>query len=266
MEKIIEFILSNKFYAPIIYVVVAIIVYNVLVKINNNIGKLGKRKSDKKKGTVIRLINSVIKYILVIIVLLMILDLYGVNTTSILASLGIVSLVIGLAFQDTMKNMLSGILIILDDRYNVGDTVKINDFTGEVINLGLQTTKIRDYQGFVFTINNSNIESVINYTENDTNLYLDIPISYDEDIDKVEKVLKKLSSKIEKIENVKGPLSLLGVDSFGDSSIIYKISIPTKPYKHFGVKREVLKLLKITFDKEGIVVPYNQLDVHIKEK
>ena len=264
MEKVLNFLLSVKFYGPIIYVVVAMIVYNIISSLVNRISKNRKGKNHKKRETVVNLINSVFKYILVLTIVLMTLDLYGVNTTSILASLGIVGLVVGLAFQDTMKNMLSGILIILDNRYNVGDTVKINDFTGEVISLGLQTTKLKDYQGDVFTINNSSISSVINYTEYDTNMYLDIPISYSENIEKVERVLNKLSAKVEKIENVKSGIQLLGVESFEDSSVLYKICIITKPYKHFGVKREFFKLLKTTFDKEGIEIPFNQIDVHMK--
>ena len=195
----------------------------------------------------------------------MILEVYGVNTSSIIASLGIAGFVIGLAFQDTMKNALSGIGIILDNRYNVGDIVKLNDFTGEVLNLGLQTTKLKALSGDVFTINNSAINSVVNYSEYNTVLFIDIPISYNTDIEKLEKVLKKLNTKVKNIENVVGDLNLLGLDQFLDSSMIYKVSIETKPYMFWNVKREFQKLLKMTFDKEGLEIPFNQLDVHIKD-
>ncbi len=262
MEKIIEFILSVKFYGPIIYVLVAYIIYLAISTLNNKI--IIKTKKNKKRDTVLRLLNSVIKYILLIIIILLTLDLYGYNTNKILASLGIAGLVVGLALQDTIKNMLAGILIIMDDRYNVGDFVKINDFTGEVVMLGLQSTKVKDISGNVYTINNSSISNVINYSNNDSTLFIDIPVSYSTDIEKLEKILKSLEKNILKIENVVGEYTLLGVDSFNSSDITYKISIKTKPFKYFNVKREINKLLKITFDKEGIEIPFNQVDVHMK--
>ena len=266
MKKVIDFLLSVKFYGPIIYIIVGIAFYTIISGVVNKIGKLEKRKNHKKRQTIVNLINNVIKYLIVLIIVLMILELYGVNTTSILASLGVIGLIVGLAFQDTIKNMLAGILIILDDRYNVGDTVKINDFTGEVINLGLQSTKVKNISGNIYTINNSSITSVINYSEVNSTVYLDIPVSYKTDIYKLEKVLTSLKPKVEKIENVVGSLELLGVDSFNASDISYKVSISTKPYKYFNVKREFFKLIKITFDKEGIEIPYTQIDLHIKDQ
>lgn len=264
MEKVVDYLLSFKFYGPIIYLIVGVLLYSIVSKIINKVGSKGKGKIHKKRQTIINLINSIIKYIIIAIIVILILDLYGVNTTSILASLGIVGLVIGLAFQDTMKNALAGIEIILDNRYNVGDTVKINDFTGEVLNLGLQTTKLKDFYGDVYTINNSSISSVVNYSEYDTVMYLNIPISYNTDIDKLEKVLTKLKTKVRNIENVTGDLTLLGLDSFNSSDMTYKVTITTKPYKYFNVKRAFFKLIKETFDKEGIEIPFSQVDVHIK--
>ena len=200
-----------------------------------------------------------------VIVSLIILEIYGVNTTSIVASLSVVGVVIGLAFQDTLKNMLSGIIIIFDNRYNVGDVVEINGFIGEVVSLGLQTTKIQAYTGEMFTILNSNISTVINYTESDTRLILDLGVSYKTDLSKLEKTLNKIKPKLEKIENVNGPLELLGVDSLSSSQVIYRITILCKPYTHFGVKREALKIIKNAFDKDNIEIPFTQVDVHIKE-
>lgn len=268
LNNIIDFILSIKFYGPIVGVILGYLCYKgvnkIIAKIVIKRNKINK-KNHKKEDTVINLIRSIIKYIIIIIVILAILEIYGVNTTSILASLGIVGFVVGLALQDTMKNMLAGIFIIFDNRYNVGDTVKINDFTGEVLSLGLQTTKIKSASGEVFTIQNSSITSVTNYTECDTILYLELGVGYNTDINHLEKVLNKLNTKIKKINNVKSDLNLLGVDSFGSSEIIYKVSITCKPYTHFGVKREMLKLIKIEFDKEGIEIPYTQVDLHLIE-
>lgn len=268
INGVIDFVLSIKFYGPILAIVLGVLIYSGFNKILEGIvqkrNRINKR-NHKKEDTVINLIRSIIKYIIIIIAILAILEIYGVNTTSILASLGIVGFVVGLALQDTMKNMLAGVFIIFDNRYNVGDTVKINDFTGEVMALGLQTTKLKSFSGEVFTIQNSSITSVTNYTECDTVLYVELGVGYNTDIKHLESVLTKLNTKVKKIENVKGDLELLGVDSFGSSEIVYKVSITCKPYKHFGVKREFLKLVKETFDKEGIEIPYTQVDLHVKD-
>lgn len=266
LRSMMEFLLSFKFWGPIIYIFIGYLLNSMLSNLVTKIIKNNKRKNHKKQDTVVKLFNSIFKYIIIVIVLLMILELYGVNTKNIIASLGIFTVVIGLALQDTLKNMLAGILIILDNRYNVGDFVRINDFTGEVTSLGLQTTKLKSSSGEVFTISNTNITNVINYSEANTSLYYGIEVSYDTNIKELEKVLKSLIPKVSKIENVVSEMELLGVDSFNSSSITYKVCITTKPYKYFNVKREFNKILKEAFDKSGIEIPYNQLDVHIKER
>lgn len=267
IDTIVDFLLSKRFYGPIIVILGGMIVYNLFKKIIYKIKtrRYGK-KNHKKEETVLNLIKNIVKYIIMIICSLIILEIYGVNTTSIIASLSVVGVVIGLAFQDTLKNMLSGIIIIFDNRYNVGDVVEINGFTGEVVSLGLQTTKIQAYTGEMFTILNSNISTVINYTESDTRLILDLGVSYSTDITLLEKTLNKIKSKIEKIENVSGPLELLGIDSLSSSQVIYRVTILCKPYTHFGVKREALKIIKNEFDKANIEIPFTQIDVHIKEE
>lgn len=267
VDSVFEFLFSPKFYGPIIAVVGGMLIYNIFKKLILKFKKRrGNKKNYKKEETVLNLIRNIVKYIIIIIVFLIVLDIYGVNTTSIIASLSVVGVVIGLAFQDTLKNVLSGIIIIFDNRYNVGDVVEINGFIGEVVSLGLQTTKVQAYTGEMFTILNSNISTVINYTESDTRLIIDLGVAYDTDFAVLEKCLKKVKPKIESIENVSGQLELLGVDNFSSSQIIYRIAILCKPYTHFGVKREALKIIKIAFDKDNIEIPFTQIDVNIKEK
>lgn len=262
-----KFFGSEKFYMPIIYIVVGILIYVVIAKTITNISRINIKHSkgiDKRKNTVIVLIKNIIKYVIAFIVIIMILSLYGVNTTSLIASLGAATVIIGLAFQDIIKDFLAGIFIIFDNAYAVGDWVKINDFTGEVVSLGLKTTKIKAYTGEVKILSNSSFSEVINYNLNHSRVIIQVPVCYEVDIDKVEAVLNQVKEQIEKNKNVYG-MELLGVDSFEDSSVNYAIVVECYPMTQVGVKREVLKLIKKTFDKEGIVIPYNQLDVHIEK-
>ena len=263
-----KFIQSAKFYMPIIYIISGIIFY---ILIANTITKLSKiniknihSNMDKRRMTVVSLINNIIKYVIAIIVVILILNIYDINTTSIIASLGVASLIIGLAFQDIIKDLLAGIFIIFDNAYAVGDWIEINGFKGEVISLGLKTTKIKAYTGEVKILSNSSFNEVINYNQNYTKLLIYVPFSYNINIEKIENTLEKVKEEIEKSKNVVH-VELLGVDSFAESSINYMMAIDCKPMTHPPIKREALKLIKNTFDKENIEIPYNQLDIHIKE-
>ena len=266
----INIIKSTKFYMPLIYIASGIIIYIIISRTINKLSKINtisshmNKEISKRKATVINLINNIIKYIIAIIVIILILNIYGVNTTSIIASLGAISVIIGLAFQDIIKDFLAGVFIIFDNAYAVGDWIEINGFKGEVISLGLKTTKIRSYTGEVKTISNSSFTEVINYSINYNKLLMNIPIPYGIEIDKVEKALNNIKEKIEQIKNV-FTMNLLGIDNFSDSSIEYTIEIECQPMTEKPVKRETLKYIKQAFEKEKIEIPFNQLDIHIKE-
>ena len=279
LDPIFNFFASDKFYLPIIYIIVGIIAYFIICFFINriskvNIGKLKGKKAtntyivaiDKRKMTIVSLIKNVVKYTIAIIIIIAILSLYGVDTTSIIASIGIVGVVLGLACQDIAKDFLSGVFLIFDNAYAVGDYVEINGFTGEVISLGLKTTKIKAYTGEVKIISNSAFTEVTNYNLKQSKLVIDIPLSYDCDIEKVEKVLNDLVPEIKAIPDVRKEVELLGIERFESSNIIYRIAIDCSPMSQYGVNRAVLRLIKLTFDKNKITIPYEQLDVHIKNK
>ncbi len=266
MEKVIKFITNEKVYMPVVYILIGVIIYSLLSKV---IDKLlsrhsGKSYKDKRKGTIINLLRSVVKYIVLIFIVLGILKLYGVDTTSIIASLGVFAAVIGLAFQDILKDLLAGISIIFDNKYAVGDVVEINGFKGTVIELGLRTTKIKSFSGEVKCIGNASFSEVTNFNMANADLFLKLNVAYDTDIDKLEKVLGGLKKDILNIENVLD-YQLLGLDEFSDSSIVYMVDISCKAMTSLGIKRKVLRLVKDAFDKEGISIPYTTVDVNIRK-
>lgn len=262
-----EFISNKLFYMPILYIATGIIIYLIISKIINKVSKMNAKMNSgiaKRKITIISLIKNIIKYIIAIIVIILILNLYGVNTTSIIASLGVLSVIIGLAFQDIIKDFLAGIFIIFDNEYAVGDWVQINGFTGEVISLGLKTTKIKAYTGEVKVLSNSSFTEVINYNLYPTTLFMEIPFEYDTKLEEIELVLKKVAEEIKKNKNVL-KVELLGINSFEDSYIQYAIAIECKAMKHLAIKRETLKLIKTKVEEQGINLPFNKLDITIKK-
>lgn len=258
----IDFIKSEKFILPIVYIVIGIILIRIVKFIVNKISK--NKYVDKKKKTIISLIKNIVKYLIYIFVILSILSVYGVDTRGIVASLGIAGLVIGLALQDIIADFVSGIFILFDDQYVIGDIVSINDFKGEVIGFGLMSTKIKNSSGDVLILSNSSFKEVINYSRNNSTLVVTLDVSYDTDIDLLEQVLENIRSDVEKISNVIGNYKLLGINDFSTSSIKYLVSIECKANCQYQVKRDYLKLIKKVFDENNIEIPYNKLDVNVR--
>ena len=254
-------------YLPIIYIAIGFLIYFILSKIVDKALKvktIGKKKNDfylKRQHTIVNLIKNIIKYIVAVITFLAILNVYGIKTTSIIASLGILGAIIGLAFLDTIRNLLSGIAIIFDNHYVQGDVVTINGFRGEVIELGLQTTKIKAYDGDVMIINNCNITSVINHSMYNNNLFIELPVSKDVPIATMEKILKSVNKKMVNLINVKKDIDLLGVEDIIGNKYIYKIMIECSAESQFTIKREFMKYLKAEYDKNNINVPGDYFEV-----
>lgn len=262
-----KIITSEKFYLPIIYIVIALVLYliiSTLVDKSLSFNKLGFKKSElqlKREKTIVNLIKNIIKYVIAILCILSILSVYGVKTTSIIASLGVIGAIIGLAFQDTIKSFLAGINIIFDNHFMQGDIVKINDFKGEVLELGLQTTKIKAYSGEVLIISNSSITSVINYSMYDTLLILELPIPSTVSVSQIEDIINKIAPKIENMKEVKGKINLLGIEKLNSNNYIYKVEVNCKANNHFSVNRAFMKYLKEEYAKENIQVPSDRLEV-----
>lgn len=259
--------ISPKIYLPIIYIIAAFIIFLVLSKVVDKLlvfNRINKKKSEfqiKREKTIVKLINNVIKYLLAIFTILAILKVFGVDTTGMITSLGIAGAILGLAFQDIIKNLLRGITIIFDNHYVQGDIVTINGFKGEVIELGLQATKIKSYTGEVMIISNSQIDSLINHSMYDTNLVISLPVSKNVSLEKLESMINSIIPKIKKMDEVKGDVTLLGVDKLDANKYNYSLIINCYPNNHFSVNRAFMKYLKEEYEKNKIEVPGEFLEV-----
>ena len=258
----IDFIASKKFILPIVYIVIGVIVYNVIKFLMKKISKT--KYADKKKKTIIALLKNIIKYLIMIFVVLAILSVYGVDTSSIITSIGVAGVIIGLALQDIVADFLAGVLILFDNHYAIGDVVTIDGFTGEVVNFGLMTTKIRAASGEIMILSNSSFKKVINYNMNNTTHYINIDVAYDTDINKLEKCLNEMKDEVEKISGYVGNYKLLGIQEFASSSIKYMVMLECSNSQRFQVKRDFNMILKKYFDKYKIEIPYMKVDVNIR--
>ena len=257
---------QNKMvYGPILTILIAYLIYNIVKSVLYKIEDPKKYSGYdlKRRKTVVDLITNFIKIFTIVIVLLVILNLFGINTTSIIASLGVASAVIGLAFQDTLKDVIGGVNIIMDNYFIVGDIVKYNDFMGEVISFGFKVTKIKNLNNEVLTVANRNITQIINLSKEKAAVLIKVPIAYEEDIDKVEKVIDKILANISKVEYVDSKaVQYLGVDELCDSSVNLLIKFICERDKQWITKREALKIIKKELDNNGVKIPYQQIEVH----
>jgi len=267
--EVVEKIIIPEVYLPIIYTFIAIIINMIIRKLIYKIvskKQLNVSKSSynyKKMETFKILLVNIIKYVIIIFLLLSILSIYGINITSILAGLGIVGLVVGLALQDLAKDIIAGFTIIIENQYAMGDIISIGDFKGEVIFLGLKTTKIKNYEGQVKIVANRNATEVINYSMEHSLAIVDVDVAYEEDNEKVEKVIENLLEQLsQELPKLKGKIELLGIQALTESSVRYRITAKTYAMEHLNIERIIRKKIKETFDKEKIKIPYPQIEVH----
>lgn len=259
-----EYVLKKEVIGPIIVLITSYIIYFLLKKIIKKAFQIKNKKIDEKRQkTLESLILNIIKYCIVVLSILSILSIYGVDTKTFAASFGVVGVVVGLAFQDLLKDFISGASILLENQYRVGDVITIGDFKGEVLELGLKTTKIKAYTGEIKIIANRNILEVINHTLEDARAIVNIGVSYEEDLEKVEDTLNDLCQKLTKeLSFIKGNVELLGITEFKDSSIEYQMTVTTEVNQQYTVERMIRKRIKQEFDQKGISIPYNQMVIH----
>jgi len=208
--------------------------------------------------------------IIIIIVVFMILSEFGIDITPMLAGAGVVGLAVGLGAQKFIGDLVNGICIIVDDYYSVGDVVTIAGISGLVEEVNIRRTILRDMNGVVHIIPNSEIKIASNLTKNWSRVNINIPVSYSEDLDRVIDVLNKVGLQLSLDEKFKDMIitapQVLRVDNFADSAIEIKMLGDTKPIKQWEVTGELRKRIKKAFDEENIEIPWPHIKVYSGDK
>lgn len=257
-----KFILKKEIIAPIIIVLVAIILCIITEKIFNKLLKIGsKRLNESRIKTINNLIINIIRFIIAFIAMVIILEIYGIDTKSLVTSLGVVGVVVGLALQDILKDFLAGMAIIFEGQYSIGDWVQINGFTGEVLPSNLRSTKLKSLTGEIKIISNRNIVELINYSLSTNITSVDVGVSYDSDVDKVKKSLENVCIKLKEEEKVKDAI-VCGVQSLDASSVVFRVSLYSVYDKKISLERLAKEYILKELKKAGIEIPFNQLVVH----
>ncbi len=231
--------------------------------INKLINKTLKNKKNehllntKRSNTVAEVLKKLIKYILYFLGVIISLEMFNINTTSILATAGIGGIAIGFGAQSLVKDIITGFFIFFEDQYSVGDLVQIGTFQGNVEELGLRVTKLRDFSGELHIIPNSTIQIVTNKTRGPMRALVKISVAYEENIERVVSVLEGICEDI-KLSNesiIEGP-SVLAISNLGDYGIDITIVAKVNPGEQWNTEREIRRKVIEAFDKENIEIPY----------
>ncbi|MFA6644858.1 MAG: mechanosensitive ion channel family protein [Bacilli bacterium] len=224
-------------------------------------------KKFRTKSTIWIIIRSIFKYGSVIVGVFLVLSAWGVQTPTLLAGAGILGLALSFGAQSLIEDVIAGLFIIFEKQFQVGDIIQAHGFRGKVTEIGVRTTTLVDVNGDVLIINNSDLRQTINTSANLSPAICDISIAYDEDIERVEKIIlaniEDLKKRIPDI--VEGPF-YRGVQSLSDSSVVIRMYARTDELKKYQVTRDLNKEMKLLFDRNGIQIPFNQLVVHYEDK
>ena len=220
----------------------------------------------KKGKTISRLVVSFLKWAIGLCAVFFILDAWGAPATATLTGAGVLALIIGLGSQSLVADILAGIFIVFEGDFQVGDIVIVDGWRGEVKEIGVRTTKLLDVGGNIKIVNNSEIKTIVNQTQELSLAKATVSVSYNARIERVEAVIadniNKIKEKIPAI--VKGPI-YMGVNELGESGVELLFVAYCKEDDIYQVQRDINREIKIMFDDNNIEIPFNQLVVHMGE-
>ena len=234
----------------------------VVIFIATFISHLFDNKSRKAK-TVSSLVRSLIKYIVVVAMICAILIVWGVDVIGIVAGVGILTLIIGLGCQSLIQDVISGMFIVFDDYFAVGDTVIIDGFRGTIVDVGLKTTKLQDFGGNIKSITNSSILTVVNMSRMRSVASVTLSVSYNEDVERVEAlIINEIEEIKKKIPNIVDGPWYKGIDAITASSIDFLVLCFVNEDNRFQVTRDLKREFYLLFKKNNVQIPYTQVTIN----
>jgi small conductance mechanosensitive channel len=238
-----------------IVLVVALIIGMVIRRFVRRVAK--RHGVDKKAQTLNSVIGNFFTYLLYFIAIVMILSIFGVNTSSILASAGIIGVAIGLGAQSLVKDIISGVFILFDNYFAVGDYVEAAGYEGFVEEIGIRSSKIRDWSGQLYVFPNGAINGVANYSKGDLVSVLDISVDNREDTNKVLAVLEKACQKMYDNYNnkLKDRPEIWGLEVLDEYKMTFRLSLSANVMDKGSLTREFRKICKTELDNAGIKMP-----------
>ena len=222
-------------------------------------------RAEQRITALTSVLRSVASFAIFTIAGLLILGEIGLNLAPFLAGAGILGIALGFGSQALVKDFLSGLFILVEDQFGVGDIVDLEQGTsGTVEAVSLRTTRLRSVDGTVWHVPNGEIRRVGNKSQHWSRALLDVEVAYDTDIEHAKEVIKRVADELwHEREDVLEEPEVWGVEQLGPNSIVIRLVVKTRPSDQYPVSRMLRQRLKETFDSEGIEMPYPQQTVHI---
>ena len=216
--------------------------------------------NERRQQTMSKLLENVIAYVVYFMAIIAVLSAFTIDITGLIAGAGVLGLAIGFGAQNLVRDIITGFFIIFEDQFSVGDYVRIGQAEGTVEEIGLRTTKVKGFTGELFIFPNGNVTDVVNFSIHNSIAVVDINISYESDMAKVEQLIQEFLEDIQdKYEQIIKPPELLGVQNLTTTEVVMRIIAETLPMQHFAVSRGLRRDLKEFLDTQGVEIPYPRM-------
>ena len=252
----------HDIYKMLLPIVIYILLYFIVTKALKILLRT-KDKNYKKRETIYRFINNILKILILMLIVLSVLSSLGFNVGGFIAGLGLAGAVMGLAFQDFLKDIIAGITIITEDYFAIGDVIEIDDFKGTVLNITLRTTKIKKWDGPVLIINNKLITKVINSSMYNSFAIVDILVDIEENTEKINSILNRNLENFDKTldKNIVDKPKILGINKIDKNYQSIRIICETKSEEQYNIERLLRKYVIDILLKEKVNMPYERLNL-----
>jgi small conductance mechanosensitive channel len=250
-----------------IFKVIAIVLMLFFIKslLDFIIGKISPKTG--KGMSALSLLSSAKSYILVVVGFFWILSAIGVNVSTIFAGVGVVALIVGFGAQSLVEDLVTGLFLVFENEFNVGDIIEVNGFRGWVRAIGIRTTIVEDVGKNRKIINNSDLRNILNRSSSVSTAVATVSVAYDTDLDRLETVLSQSLPAVKKAypDIFVGDVTYMGVQNLGDSGMELRITAETNERDIYTAQRILNKEIKRILDRYSIEIPFPQLVVQEKK-
>ncbi|SDE78487.1 small conductance mechanosensitive channel [Mycolicibacterium neoaurum] len=220
-------------------------------------------RRQQRAQTIGSVLKSTVSIVLLVWVVLSVLNVFGVNIAPFIASAGVVGLAIGFGAQNLVRDFVTGVFMLLEDQYGVGDTVDLGEASGEVESVGLRITTVRDIDGTLWYVRNGEIARVGNMSQDYAVARIEVPVALSADLQQAERVALDAAREAVKDEaiaaKVLGEPEMLGVQTMSSDQVTLRLTIKTKPNAQWSVQRRLRREILRAYDENGIDLPYPHL-------
>jgi small-conductance mechanosensitive channel len=261
---------SNLVYGGLIVGLTALVLVVVHVFARRGLQAVGslERVREARRQQLVTLVQTakwVADSLILVTALMMLLSTFGVDIAPLLASAGIAGLAVSLGLQNVIKDLVGGLLILVENQYAVGDCIQVGNASGQVEQITLRATYVRALNGDLYVVPNGEVRIVANRTKEWSRVLLDVGVAYEEDLDRALQVLEESVVAFAQEPAFKPDLleapQVLGPTSLGDWAVTVRLGVKTKPGRQWALGRELRKYILAACAREGITLPYPRQEV-----